>query len=276
MDPASASPLFDLFRKGEVPREVRWLAAQGSVAPTVHEQLSILVLLTGDRDADVAAAARRTLDGLPREAVANFLTRPNVSDDVRAYFEAQGVVVGTTGGGGDSGAVSISDLERELEGLLATGTPEVEDPAVTDAADGADATRRGNIAMLPIIDKMKLAMRGTRDQRAVLIRDSNKLVSASVLSSPKVSESEIENFAKMANVSDDVLRIIGTNRAWTKSYAVIAALSKNPKTPPAISMPMVSRLNERDVKWLALDRNVPEGVRLAAKKLIAASESRRR
>lgn len=276
MDPASASPLFDLFRKGEVPREVRWLAAQGSVAPTVHEQLSILVLLTGDRDADVAAAARRTLDGLPREAVANFLTRPNVSDDVRAYFEAQGVVVGTTGGGGDSGAVSISDLERELEGLLATGTPQVEDPAVTDAADGADATRRGNIAMLPIIDKMKLAMRGTRDQRAVLIRDSNKLVSASVLSSPKVSESEIENFAKMANVSDDVLRIIGTNRAWTKSYAVIAALSKNPKTPPAISMPMVSRLNERDVKWLALDRNVPEGVRLAAKKLIAASESRRR
>ena len=37
-------------------------------------------------------------------------------------------------------------------------------------------------------------------------------------------------------------------------------------TPPGISMQMVQRLNERDLKMLAIDRNVPEAVRLAARK----------
>jgi hypothetical protein len=96
------------------------------------------------------------------------------------------------------------------------------------------------------------------------------------LSSPKVTESEVEVFARMANVSDDVLRIIGSNRQWTKSYAVIAALSRNPKTPPSVSMPLVSRLTERDLKGLSVDRNVPEGLRIAARKLLLTSESRRR
>ena len=79
-------------------------------------------------------------------------------------------------------------------------------------------------------------MKGTREQRAILIRDPNKMICASVLSSPKVSMPEVESFARMQNVSEDVLRIIGSNRAWLKSYGVILALTKNPKTPLALSM----------------------------------------
>ena len=43
-------------------------------------------------------------------------------------------------------------------------------------------------------------------------------------------------------------------------------LVKNPKTPPAISMQLLQRVNERDMKMLAVDRNVPESLRLAARK----------
>jgi hypothetical protein len=111
---------------------------------------------------------------------------------------------------------------------------------------------------------MKIAMKGTRAQRAQLIRDSNKLVAAAVLSSPKLTEVEIESFAKMANVAEEVLRTIAMNRTWTKNYGVVAGLAKNPKTPPAISMNLLQRLNERDLKMLTIDRNVPEAVRLAA------------
>ena len=84
-----------------------------------------------------------------------------------------------------------------------------------------------------------------KEMRAVLIRDPNKLVSVSVLSSPKLTESEVENFSKLANVSEEVLRIIGSNRGWTKNYGVIAALTRNPKTPLGISMKFVQRLTER-------------------------------
>ena len=127
------------------------------------------------------------------------------------------------------------------------------------------------LSSLPIIDRMKLAMKGTRAQRAQLIRDSNKLVAAAVLSSPKLTETEVESFAKMANVTEDVLRVISMNRSWTKNYGVIFGLARNPKTPPAISMQLLSRLNERDVKMIAMDRNVPEALRLAARKFVVKS-----
>jgi hypothetical protein len=116
---------------------------------------------------------------------------------------------------------------------------------------------------------MKLAMKGTREQRAVLIRDPNKLVSSAVLSSPKLTDSEIESFTKMGNVSEEVLRVIGNNRSWLKNYGVMLGLVRNAKTPLAISMQLIQRLNERDQKMLAVDRNIPEALRLMARKLIA-------
>jgi hypothetical protein len=94
-------------------------------------------------------------------------------------------------------------------------------------------------------------------------------VAVAVLSSPKVTESEVESIAKMANVSEEILRIIGNTRAWMKSYTVAAALSKNPKTPVAVSMNLLQRLNEKDLKALTADRNVPDVLRVAARRKIA-------
>jgi hypothetical protein len=123
------------------------------------------------------------------------------------------------------------------------------------------------------MDRMKLATRGTREQRALLVRDPNRLVAAAVLSSPKLTESEVEQFAKMANVAEDVLRVIGSNRAWTKNYGVVAGLVRNPKTPLAISLTLLQRINARDVKTLAVDRNIPEPLRIAARKKASANRA---
>jgi len=111
-------------------------------------------------------------------------------------------------------------------------------------------------------------MKGTREQRAQLIRDSNRLVASAVLSSPKLTESEVESFAKMANVTEEVIRVIAANRTWTKNYGVVLGLAKNPKTPAGISMQLLHRLNEKDIKMLGVDRNVPEVLRLAARKMM--------
>ncbi len=95
-----------------------------------------------------------------------------------------------------------------------------------------------------------------------------------MLSSPKLTESEVESFAKMANVSEEVLRIIGMNRAWVKNYGVIHALTKNPKTPLAISMHFVQRLNDKDLKMIALDRNLQEPLKLAVRKRLTSPEKK--
>jgi len=124
------------------------------------------------------------------------------------------------------------------------------------------------MAKMTTKDKLIKALKGDRQWRALLIRDPNRLVSRAVLGSPNVTDAEIESFAGMKNVSDQILRTIGSHRDWTKKYTVVSSLVKNPRTPLAISLGMVARLNPRDLKSIAVDKNVPEAVRKQAQKFV--------
>ena len=255
MDPGLRTPLIDFFRRGEVASDVRLMAAQGALAPRALEQLALLVLLSDDPDPEIAHATALTLDSLPVDAVRNFLARPDVPDEMRQFFLLRGIEPA------EVVAVDVAVLDEPLlDNLLLSDLPEDQGPADPE---------HKSLSSLSVLERMKLAMKGTREQRSVLVRDSNKLVAAAVLSSPKVNEAEIEAFTKMGNVSEDVLRIIGQNRAWTKNYGIILGLCKHPKTPPAIAMSFVQRLNEKDLKALTTDRNAKEGLRLLAKKMIS-------
>ena len=119
--------------------------------------------------------------------------------------------------------------------------------------------------------KVKAALTEDAQARSFLIRDPNRLVALAVLGSPKITEAEIEQFASMKNVSDEVLRRIGNNRDWTKKYTVINSLVKNPRTPLPIAMGFVSRLQPRDIKAIAVDRNVPEAIRRSAQRFVKAT-----
>jgi hypothetical protein len=255
MDVGSRSPLLDLFRRGEVARDLRLLAAQGALAPRAFEQLALLILLTDDNDPAVATRAAATLDALPADALRAFLARPEAAE-LRAFFLARGVQPATVPAA--SGTDPLVDTSGDL-------------PVIPEAEDSDPESASRVLSTLPIMDRVKLAMKGTREQRSQLIRDPNKMVAAAVLTSPKLTDAEVESFAKMANVSEEVLRVIGTNRNWLKNYGVMLALAKNPKTPLALSMQYLHRLNERDTKMLSIDRNVPEVLRLAARKVIVKS-----
>ena len=256
MEPGFRSPLIDFFRRGEVAGDVRLMAAQGALAPRAHEQLALLILLSDDPDSLIAASANATLDKLPVEPLQAFLARSDVPGQMREFFVTRGVTPGT---------LASADASEPLVDAAADGAAEIAPEA---EAEDEDAAGSQGLSGLSIVQRMKLAMKGTKAQRSRLIRDSNKLVAAAVLSSPKLTDSEVEAFAKMANVTEEVLRAIAMNRSWLKNYGVVSGLTRNPKTPPAISMQLVQRLNERDLKMLAMDRNVPEAVRLAARKFL--------
>jgi hypothetical protein len=118
------------------------------------------------------------------------------------------------------------------------------------------------------------ALKGTREERAVLVRDPNRLVSTAVLGSPRLTEPEIEAFAGMKNISDEILRQIGNHREWTRRYGVISNLVHNPRTPIGVSLGLVARLSPRDVKSIAIDRNVPEAIRKQAQKFVKGEDKR--
>jgi hypothetical protein len=132
------------------------------------------------------------------------------------------------------------------------------------------------IYRLNTAEKVIAALKGNREERAILVRDPNRIVSTAVLGSPRLTEAEIESFAGMKSISDEILRKIGNHRDWTKRYGVVANLVRNPRTPVGISLTLVSRLNPRDIKSLTVDRNVPEVIRKHAQKFLPSTGGSRK
>ena len=253
-----STPMLDFFRRGEVARDVRMMAAQGAIAPRPLEQLGILMVLTADADSEIRETAEQTLKRLPDELLASFIARADTPTELREFFLKRGV---------DPNGIPAPD----------TGEPLIDtDEIGLDFEGNTDEekvqTFQQRLANMTVPEKVKCASKGTREMRSILIRDPNRMVAAAVLSCPKVNEAEVEAFAKMGNVSEEILRSIAQSRAWTKSYGVLLALVKNSKTPVPLSINMMQRLNDSDVKKLSTDRNVPEALRAFARRKVVAHQ----
>jgi hypothetical protein len=124
------------------------------------------------------------------------------------------------------------------------------------------------IMKMNIAEKIKLGTLGNKEARSLLIRDSNKLVAVAVIRSPRITDGEILTIAHNRTALDDVLRVIYSDREWTKMYPVKLALVKNPKLPQALAIRFLSSLRESDVKNLARDKNVPNAIQMMAKKMM--------
>jgi hypothetical protein len=248
MESGFRTPLLDFFRRGDVARDVKLVAAQGALAPRAHEQLGLLVMLVADEDAEIAITAENTLHAIPRESLAAFLARSDAPSELVEFFRNRGIEPAVTP------APSAEDPLIDTE-------PE---PENAEEEDTQSIMQR--LAQMNVPQRLKRATKGTREERALLIRDPNKMIATAVLSSPKLTSAEVEAIAKMTSVSDEILRIIAMNRAWIKNYNVVWALTKNPKTPVQLSMNLLSRLAEKDVRMLSTDRNVPEILRITARK----------
>jgi hypothetical protein len=123
------------------------------------------------------------------------------------------------------------------------------------------------IMKMNVAERVQLAMKGNAEERAILIRDTARLVSTQVLKSPKLSDNEVANFAKMRSIHEDLLRAIASRKDWTKAYATVHALVRNPKTPPGLTIQFLPRLGNRDLKVVTGDKNIPELVRRQARNL---------
>jgi hypothetical protein len=255
------TPLLDVFKRGDVARDARLLAAQGLLAPRAHEQLAILVLLLDDPDVEVRTVADATLNKIPVDVLRVFLARSDVPIGLREFFADRGVF-----------PAEIPTIVVDEDQPLIDTTPPGE-AAAEDEKDEDRASIVQRLANMGFTERLKAAVKGTREMRAILIRDPNRMICTAVLSSPKVTDSEAASFARMASVSEDVLRAIGSNRAWMKSYNVVLGLTKNPKTPLAMSLNLMQRLQSRDISTLSVDRNVPEPLRIAARKKALANAS---
>lgn len=157
-------------------------------------------------------------------------------------------------------------FEEEGAGLPSELVNEKGEPGAEAEPEKGDLW--STLAKLPIGKKIKLAYFGNTQVRAILVRDTNKVVATSVMKSPRLTENEIIGIARNRNVCADVLREVARNKEMFKVYAVKLALVNNPKCPTSVTMPIVGHLMPSDLKMLASNRNVPSVITTAARQLM--------
>ena len=130
------------------------------------------------------------------------------------------------------------------------------------------------IVTMKVGERLKLALKGNRDARSLLLKDSNRLIQRFVLKNPRLTEDEILMVARNRNVDSDLLREIGEHKTWLRNYPIRLGLVTNPKTPLTIALHLVIQLQERDLRFLAKSKNVPQAVVAQARRLLLQRESR--
>ena len=165
------------------------------------------------------------------------------------------------------------DDEQTIAATVEAGTDGIIVPqALVDEPETGQAVEKSLLQRLQemtVAERIKLALRGNRETRMLLIRDSNRMIRRFVLQNPRVGDEEIIAISKNRSADDELLRLIAENREWTKNYQVKLSLTTNPKTPLVLALRFVGGLNERDVRALAKSKNVSATVANAAKRLIA-------
>jgi hypothetical protein len=135
------------------------------------------------------------------------------------------------------------------------------------------ADLRTEISKMRLPQRLKTALLGSSLARFILIRDPNQLIQLAVLKNPRITQKEIDEFAKNPNLSDRVLKAIAQNDQWSKGYAVRLALSQNPKAPAEVSMRFVKTLLIGDLRKIARSKNVPNVIATLARKIVESKAS---
>jgi len=166
---------------------------------------------------------------------------------------------------------SAEEIEAEVAALTEEEIREAVEEVKEKPADGkveeTTGLSAGQIRLLPVPVRVKMARGADRQLRTLLIRDTNAQVALAVLLGNNLPDSEVEQIANSRNVVDEVLAEIPRRRDWIRKYAIAKALVKNPRTQLATAMQLVPRMHLRDLRDLARDRNVPDGVRKTALRL---------
>ncbi|MAE95062.1 MAG: hypothetical protein CL910_10415 [Deltaproteobacteria bacterium] len=171
-------------------------------------------------------------------------------------------------------AEEITDEEaaRTLTLLLGDDASEFSNELIEESEEefeeGDEKNLFAMIQKMNVMQKIKLARMGNKEARGLLVRDRNKLVATAAIRSPKMTENEVENLAKMRAVSDEILRIIANNREWTRNYQVKMGLATNPKCPVPTAMKFLNFLQERDLRSIMKSKDVATPISTHARRLL--------
>jgi hypothetical protein len=213
-------------------------------------------------------ALASTVDAACEFCVRNGLTLLDVPQLVAAHLRVHGV---------DPSARPAEDTAEKLMADYAAELAQETQPQATRAETPEEAQQKLNITQrvlrMSVSEKIKLATLGNKEARTLLLRDANKLVCMAAATSPRITDGEIMTLANSRTINADVLRHIYSTRDYLKIYAIKMSLVKNPKVPLPTALKFLQTLQEKDIKELARDRNVPQTIQAQAKAWVMKKEA---
>lgn len=251
---------------------VAWLAEHGDesvteVVATNQERLlqhpKLIELLYKNKHTRMSTADR----------IVEFAVRNGIEvTGIAAWREASEAIQGELiPEGGDEPLPEDLEFWEQEQLAAELADPEEIDPFVEEE-DGSEALEDRfvplykRIADMTVSQKIRRATLGTKEERALLVRDQNRLVATAAARSEQLQEPEVIQISRNRNVLSDVLRVFGTSPEWLKSYRVKLNLVENPRTPPMVSQRLIVQLRESDLRKLAKNKNVQGSIRQAAQR----------
>ena len=233
--------------------------------------LGVLIRMLRSPEARERDVAVRALKKTTPENISVLLRDPKLTPEAIEYF-----------------ARHAGERRDWIEALLSNPSLLEEDRALLVAADAAfpeeveevpedveDLSISQRVQRMNIGQRIKTAMKGNKEFRTLLIKDTNKDVYMAVLKNPGLKENEIEMLTKNTGTNTEILRAIANNREWVSNRNILKGLVMNPKTPVNISIRFLSRLGRKDVELIANSRSLPVALRNNAKRIVSAKAKRK-
>ena len=219
---------------------------------------------------EVEAKGQEEAGDAPDEAVSAYLAEHagEIAEEGNKPFQAIGGIVDLLGEDYfPVSQVAEAPVEPAADAVIA-GQPKP--PAGKKPQPAADGKRQNTVQKINALDikgRIQLALKGNKEERALLIRDGTKVVALAVLEAPKLSDGEVEKFASQKNVLEAVLRQIPLKRRFMKNYIVVRNLVANPRTPLDLGLGLMKNLLVTDLKNISANKEVSETIRKLALKM---------
>jgi len=283
-----------VFLQPETPRAEKIKAAQGEIPLTTSDLIAVLLYLSRDPDNEVKEFAIRTLQKIDQDSLVGVCSNPDTHPlilHVLARFHFRNAMISERIALHPNTDVSTRTFLTENE---AEAPNYFFEPAAEDEPGKENAGKETTVSEIPlpsvgqeteedadehkskfklsrelgITEKIKMALTGDKEWRSLLIKDSNRLISESVLKNPRITEQEILHICNSSLQNDEILRIICKNREWTKNYSIRKALIENHRTPLQYALRFLSFLGERDLAFMARNKNVSSIITTQARRML--------
>jgi hypothetical protein len=265
------------------------LEAASSLLPV--DQVTLVFGLMKDADASVREAAVSAFDELPENVILAYVdsvdAHPSVLDNLARVHYASPWVAQALMGCNLLPAAALEFLQEQAlsaaefypsEDLASEDSDQSlavtsdEESAEIDESDEEFQSKFKVAMVMGISEKIKMALSGDKEWRSILIRDSNKQVSSSVIKNPRITDAEIITILKVGVQNDEIIRLICANKEWVKNYTIRKALIDCPKTPLPNALRYLTTLHEKDIAGFAKSRNISSVISTQAKRLLLAKK----